>query len=176
MKLYVTRHGQTEWTVQNMVCGRTDCELTEAGRQQAGALAAKLHAYEIGVILSSPLKRAQQTAEILAGALKLTYEVDERLIEQSYGSYEGGSRSDPRFLNAIRQTASRLNGGEPFLRVVQRVYNLLDELPRRYPGQTVLLVGHGGVCKVIHTYFNDLSNKQYAAYKLDNCKLAVYDL
>ena len=57
MKIYVARHGQTQWNVQNKVCGMTDVCLTEAGKKQAEALAAAVGNYTIDVILASPLKR-----------------------------------------------------------------------------------------------------------------------
>ncbi|MBR7101581.1 MAG: histidine phosphatase family protein, partial [Clostridia bacterium] len=57
-----------------------------------------------------------------------------------------------------------------------RVYSFLNELKEKHPDKTVLLVTHGGVCRVIKTYFEDMTNEEYFNYSQDNCALAVYEL
>ena len=128
MKVYVARHGQTEWNAQNRICGRTDVELTEEGRRQAEELAESLTGRGVDVILASPMKRAIETARAV---------------------YEGADRLDPGFWAVKRTFAVRYPGGESMMDVAGRVYPLLKELKDRYPGRTVLLVCHGGVCRVI---------------------------
>lgn len=176
MKLYVTRHGQTQWTVENIVCGSTDCELIQAGINQAKELAEKVGDLGIDVIYTSPLKRAFQTAEILAEASGAPVIKDKRLTEQCYGAYEGGSRANEEFRKAWQQFPSRLKGGESVLQLVQRVYNFLDDINEQYHDKTVLIVGHGGVCKVIHSYFNDQSNAEFHSFNMQNCALEQYEL
>ena len=66
MKLYVMRHGQTDWNVAGKIQGSTDIELNETGIKQAEATKEKLLGENIDVIISSPLKRARKTAEIIA--------------------------------------------------------------------------------------------------------------
>ena len=83
MKLYVTRHGETEWNVQSKVCGTTDVELTEKGREQARKLAESIGG-DIGLIISSPLKRALETSQIIASGRDILVKTDIRLIEQNY--------------------------------------------------------------------------------------------
>ena len=88
MKLYVTRHGETTWNAANKVCGRTDVDLTERGREQARALGEKLRRQGVKIdrIVASPLKRAVETARLIAGQIgEPPISVDERLIEQEYG-------------------------------------------------------------------------------------------
>ena len=89
MKLYVARHGETEWNRLNKVCGRTDSPLTDKGLQQAQLLADGLENCPIDVIIASPLSRAQETARAVAERKHLPIITDERLIEQDYGMYEG---------------------------------------------------------------------------------------
>ena len=62
MKLYVARHGETEWNVRRKVCGRTDIPLTDTGIEQAKQLAEKAAELDIDIIIASPMIRAQQTA------------------------------------------------------------------------------------------------------------------
>ena len=64
--LYVARHGQTVWNAENKVCGITDVELTEKGKQQAKDLACQVSCYDINFIISSPLKRAVETSKIVS--------------------------------------------------------------------------------------------------------------
>ena len=85
MRLFVTRHGQTTWNVQNKICGRTDVPLTELGKQQAAALAAKTAHVGIDLIIASPLQRALVTAKAVAAVCGAPVVTDARLIEQDYG-------------------------------------------------------------------------------------------
>jgi broad specificity phosphatase PhoE len=175
MRLFVTRHGQTEWNVADLICGVTDVALTELGVAQAHDLAERLSTYQIDRIYVSPLKRAVATAEIVAGARGVGFTVDSRLTEQNYGIFEGVYRKDARFLAAKRNFLCRYPGGESAGLVAQRVYNLIDEVKERFAEQNILFVTHGGVCRVIETYFNDLTNEDYFRFGIKNCELKIYD-
>lgn len=175
MELYVTRHGQSEWNALSKVCGRTDSELTEKGLEQARDLADRVvrYRYPVTRVICSPQRRAKVTAEYAAAALGVPCEQDGRLIEFDYGAFEGADRKSWDFLNSKRQLAGRYPGGESALQVACRVYGLLDELKA---GQdTCLLVAHNGVCRVIHTYFVDLSNDDYFRFDLSNCEVKRYE-
>lgn len=89
MRLLITRHGQTDWNVAGKTQGRTDTELNETGIEQAKTVREKLMNYDIDVILSSTLKRAKKTAEIIADKRNIPIFYDEDLVERSYGEYEG---------------------------------------------------------------------------------------
>lgn len=174
--IYVARHGQTQWNLENKVCGRTDLPLTELGQQQAQLLAGRTKDLKIDVILSSPMLRARQTAAPAAALRSLDILVDDRLIEQDYGVYEGVSRFDEGFLTNKRHFAYRYPGGESMMDVAHRVYSLLDEIREKYTGKNVLLVCHGGVCRVIRTYFEDMTNEEYFHYSEENANVRCYDL
>ena len=175
MKLYVTRHGETEWNVQSKVCGTTDVELTEKGREQARKLAESIGG-DIGLIISSPLKRALETSQIIASGRDILVKTDIRLIEQNYGIYEGVNWRDERFLANKRNFAFRYPGGESMMDVAHRAYGLIEELKEKVPDRAVLLVCHGGVCRVINTYFRDMTNDEFFRYSLGNCVLEEYEL
>ena len=87
--LYLIRHGQTEWNLKKRLQGGKDSPLTALGRQQAQAVAVSLKTQPPSLLLSSPLGRARTTAEIIAGALGLTVEEDDRLGELRFGAAEG---------------------------------------------------------------------------------------
>ncbi len=168
MNIYFARHGQTQWNKDNRVCGRTDLPLTEKGKEQAQKLAENLATEKIDIIISSPLQRAIQTSEIVAKHFGCNIIIDERLIEQNYGIYEGVDRKNKDFLNNKRNFAYKYPDGESMMQVAVRVYPLIEELKERYAGKNVLLICHGGVCRVIKTYFQDMTNDEYFNYSLEN--------
>ena len=177
MKLYVVRHGQTVWNADNRICGQTDIELDETGILQAQALGRDKKLDEVDIIITSPLKRACRTARFIKGDRDIPIITDIRLTEQNYGIYEGMDRGTPGFLeNKTNFAYNYPGGGESMLRLGHRIYSLLEDLKEKYPGKTLLLVCHGGVCRMIRTYFQDMTNKEFAAYSPDNCSLAEYDM
>lgn len=176
MKIYVTRHGETEWNVLNKVCGLTDVELTENGIAQAKALADKVQDLNVGIVISSPLKRAYETGRMIAEKCSIPITTDPRLIEQNYGIYEGVDRKDPDFLANKRNFAYKYPGGESMMQLAYRVYGFLDEIKEKYSGENVLIVSHGGICRVINTYFKDMTNDEYFHHALPNCELMEYDI
>lgn len=176
MRIYAARHGQTQWNRENIVCGRTDLPLTDLGLGQAQLLAERTRDLKIDVIISSPMLRARQTAAPTAALHGLEVLVDQRLIEQDYGIYEGVSRFDEGFLNNKRHFAFRYPGGESMMDVAHRVYSLLEEIKTEYEGKNVLLVCHGGVCRVIRTYFEDMTNEEYYSYSEENAAVREYVL
>ena len=66
--------------------------------------------------------------------------------------------------------------GESLLKVVQRVYNFLDDIKLRYADKKVMVISHGGVCRVINSYFESLDNEDFFKFNLGNCKVLQYDL
>ena len=92
MEVWLLRHAETEWSRDGRHTGRTDVPLTKAGREHARALRDRLAGHAFALVLSSPLSRALQTAE-LAG---LAAEVRDDLVEFDYGDYEGVTTSQIR--------------------------------------------------------------------------------
>lgn len=176
MKLYAARHGETQWNAENKVCGRTDLPLTTLGHQQAQILCEKVGKLDVDLIIVSPLLRARQTAAPSAERWGIPVIVDERLIEQDYGIYEGVSRFDEGFLANKRHFAYRYPGGESMMDVAHRVYSLLEEIRDKHSEKNVLLVCHGGVCRVIRTYFEDMTNEEYFHYSEENAAIREYCL
>lgn len=174
--LYIARHGQTIWNAQNKVCGITDVELTEKGIEQATALARVIVDKKIDLIISSPLKRAIKTSKIVSEICNIPMEIDARLIEQNYGIYEGVDRKEEAFLNNKRNFAYKYPNGESMMQVACRVYGLIDEIKCKYEDKNVLLISHGGVCRIINTYFRDMTNEEFFNYTLKNGELEEYRL
>lgn len=176
MKLFVARHGQTTWNAQNKVCGITDVDLTEEGIEQAEKLADIVKNYSIDIVISSPLKRAVKTSQIVADKNNIALQIEESLIEQNYGIYEGVDGKNDSFLSNKRNFAYRYPDGESMMQVAYRIYGLIDKIKQQYQGKNVLIVSHGGVCRIIRTYFKDMTNDEFFHYALGNCKLEEYEL
>lgn len=89
MKLYLIRHGQTDWNIEGKIQGKTDIPLNQTGLHQARLLAEGMKQRKIAAIYSSPLHRARQTAELLAGEKGLPVRVLPELREVDFGLWEG---------------------------------------------------------------------------------------
>lgn len=142
------RHGQTAWNLQGLVQGHTDIPLNDTGRQQAHEAAAQFA--EIGdewdLIVSSPLQRARQTAQIVAEVLNISYEGDRAsLIEQNYGDAEGSLVSEL----PVRWPGRSFTNGEPDTELGARGLRALDALVAEFPDSRVLAVGHGAFIRRI---------------------------
>ena len=144
MDVWLLRHAETEWSRDGRHTGRTDVPLTDAGREVARALRARVADHEFGLVLCSPLSRARETAE-LAG---LEPQLRDDLVEFDYGSYEGITtdeiRSQRPGWNLWRDGCP---GGETADDVGRRVDGVIEEVLRA--DGDVALVAHGHVLRVL---------------------------
>lgn len=173
--VYFVRHGQTWWNVENKICGATDIGLTPKGHEQAietGKLIVE-QGIRADEILYSPLIRAADTAAHIAEITGLPLRAEPRLTEQAFGCYEGTPRHGAEFEEAKKSFVCRYGTGESMLHLAQRVYNLLDEL--RGQEQTYILVAHNGIARVVHSYFYEMTNAEYAAFGIPNCSIRRYE-
>ena len=175
MKLYISRHGQTPRNVEDLICGRTDVPLTEVGQQQAKLLAESALDKGIDVILCSPMLRARQTAQAVSDAIGVPIQIDERLIEMDFGTFEGTSRFGEEFQWIRAQMSTRFPGGESGFDVAYRVYSLLYEIKEKYADKTVLLVCHNCVSRAVRSFFMNLSTEEYGNYHAPNAQLVEYE-
>lgn len=178
MKIYSTRHGQTAYNKQEIILGTTDIDLDETGEKQAQELAEKIKELgSIDLMIVSPMKRAMKTARAVAEKCGIDMVIDERLREWDYGEYEGKSRFTEGFAeNKINFGVRMGKSGESLLQLSHRVYTALDDIISRYRDKNVLIVSHGGICRVIETYFNDMTTDEFANWFMDNCGLIEYNV
>lgn len=177
-QVYIARHGLTDWNLVPKVQGMTDIPLNEGGLKQANDLAEniKSQGLKFDKILHSPLIRAAETARIVAEKNNIPLKVEPRLIEQNFGKWEGWEckPGDKTFHMAKQQFMDNYENGESMMKVAQRIYNLLDELKNTDSDETYLLVTHGGIARVIQSYFYDLTNEEFASFQLENCEVRKY--
>ncbi len=156
MIIIAVRHGQTDWNAEERIQGRTDISLNEVGRKQAQDVAESLPE-TIDLIISSPLKRARETAEIINARFGTEIVIDERLIERNFGEYEGMLIKDVDMASLRRWTDNTPTpNGETIQEVAKRVFECLEYIKINYQGQNVLIVAHGHVLRPINWYFNGL--------------------
>lgn len=179
-KFYFVRHGQTVWNVENKICGATDSPLTEKGHEQARETAAeikrRMDAGEIHIdeIITSPLSRAYDTAEEISRITGIPMRKEQRLIEQNFGKWESTPRDGQDFKLAKQNFIDDYEGGESMFRVAQRIYNLLDDI-RKEPDKVYLLVAHNGIARFIMSYFENMTNEEFAAFGVKNAELREFD-
>lgn len=181
-RLYLVRHGETEWNKESKVQGRTDIELSSEGIKQAQLLAERLAGENIDYIYSSSLKRALRTAEIVADYKSCAIVKSEEYHEICLGPWEGMT------INEIREKYSehfrvykedpanfKLPGAETFMDLTERTYNAIIEIVREHKGRNILLVSHGTAIKaaIIRILGIDIIN--YSKFRIDNVSVSIID-
>ncbi len=176
MNIYSTRHGQTDLNKAELILGTTDVELNETGLLQADELAGKIAEMNcIDIIISSPMKRALKTSGIVSEKTGIPVITDERFREWDYGRYEGKSRFTDGFSeNKVNFGVRMGETGESLLQLSHRVFTAIDEIIRKYKNMNVLIVSHGGVCRVIEMYFHDMTTDEYSGWFMENCGIIKY--
>ncbi len=161
-RIWLTRHGETEWNARGMLQGHTDIPINELGRQQAGALASRFASQALISVWSSDLGRARETGAIVALALGLPAPtVDEELRERSFGVFEGLTRDEcasrhPEAWQAWQASAASPPGGEPLEGVALRMQRALERIFATAETGDSLVVSHGGAMRLwLRTVISD---------------------
>ncbi len=168
VRFILIRHGQTGWNREARFRGRIDIDLDETGMRQAQAVADRLTWCDASVIYSSPLKRAMATAEPIGQRLGLQIVPLEGINDMDFGSWEGRSidevkEQDKELFDMWRYSPEKLRipGGETLDDVRQRVAATVGDLAAKHDNDTVLLVTHRVVCKVLLCYLLGLGNSHF---------------
>ena len=148
-RLYLVRHGETEWSANGRHTSVTDLPLTDAGRDQALRLYGQLVPEDFGLVLSSPRHRARITAELAGFVGPHEPQVDEDLAEWAYGDYEGRTSDD------IQQTvpgwtvwAGPVPGGETAEQVATRLNRVVGRV-RDSGVEQAIAFGHGHALRAL---------------------------
>ncbi|MDT4915127.1 MAG: hypothetical protein QOC66_4255 [Pseudonocardiales bacterium] len=145
--LWLLRHGETEWSASGQHTSTTDLPLTEAGERQARAMRELIGDLSAALVLSSPRRRAVDTAR-LAG-LDVS-ETTEDLAEWNYGEYEGRTTAEIREQNPTWSLwTDGVPGGETSAQVAGRADRVLTRAASALPDRPVVLVGHGHISRVL---------------------------
>ena len=155
LRLLVLRHGETEWSRARRFTGARDIGLTALGQRQAEAAAAAL-APPLHAIYATPLERARTSAEVIAKPHQLTVRLEPRFADMRFGAWEGLTRDEaaamtPALYDDWRRAPRSVTppGGEPLTAVAARVAEGILNLQARHAGETVTLVTHAIVVRLI---------------------------
>ncbi|WP_448003480.1 histidine phosphatase family protein [Agromyces bauzanensis] len=171
MLLALIRHGQTDWNLALLMQGRTDIPLNDAGREQALVAASALATEPWDAVVSSPLVRARETAEIIATSIgvPLGGAYDE-LVEQDFGVAEG----TPVAELDLRWPLRDFEGKEPDHEVGPRGIRALDRIARDHAGGRVLAVAHGTLIRHTLAAISGHDARRYP--RLDNASSSMVRL
>ena len=167
-KLYLTRHGETEWNEKGMMQGWQDSPLTELGENQAIWLRERMKNLHIDIIYSSPIGRAFDTAKIIKGDRNIPLITDEGLKEMNFGLWEGqnyeilkAADKDNHFnFWNVPSKYVPTGDGETFNEIKERSFNTINKILEKEKGKTILIVTHTITLK---SFLNSLEKKDIDA-------------
>ena len=175
LRLYIARHGETDWNVQHRLQGWTDRPLDETGRKQAAALAESLKGVHIDAIYSSTLSRSRDTAQTVAGKTMTVKSLD-GLRERNYGHFQGGLDMDPEYLRRMNDWNDRLDEGESLNQLLARTRDSLALIRHEHPSGNVLIVAHRITNQMILRALLDLTPEQTVKITQDNDEVYLVEL
>ena len=174
------RHGQTTSSKGKIYSGRRDIPLTDHGREQARRAAQQLAGAGIDAVYTSPLIRARDTAEAIAGATGAPLTVEPRLIEVDYGTFEGLDRegAEAKLGSAFVDWRA-----DPFGKTVRGAEPLADALARARAATAdviaahdhPVLVGHQGILRIVLIALGDLAPQDYFTRRLHEAEPIVVE-
>ena len=180
LRIYLARHGQTDWNVQKRLQGFKDVPLNATGKKQAEELKQKMSGIQVDAIYSSALQRSRETAQIVAGD-RVVISLPE-LNEQFLGKFEGAylDGRDPtleaEYDKRNVDPNDTLDGGESTNQHYARVKIALEKIRKDHPQGTVLIVGHGGTNVLIMRELLNLTAEQADSIHQANDELYLIEL
>jgi len=182
--ILLARHGETDWNREGRMQGQSDQPLNALGRAQAGALAEALVGVELAAVYSSDLRRAYETARIVADARGMDVVVTAALREVDFGEWEGMRRDEIEHRFPVGHSRwRRYEGhgwehGESYEEMGARVVAAVLGIAAGHPGEQVLLVAHGGPIRAVHAHASGLSAPEARRETpiVENCHVARLEI
>lgn len=167
--LYVVRHGETDWNAKGLIQGHTDVPLNEEGKKQALDLARELKEIGFRAIFASDLKRAQETAVIIARLHKKSVITTHLLRERTFGPFEGRSKEEIfQVEELLNDPQKRKKYGEEHdfypendQAITDRFFEFSSDVHKTHRGKTILAVTHGGVIRGLLKHLGTKSKTGY---------------
>lgn len=179
----LVRHGQTEWNRIERFRGQADVPLNETGLAQAEATGRRVAGqWQPVAVYSSPLSRAVKTAEAIARHFDLSVQTHPSLIDIDYGEWQGLTPDEARtrwpeqvdqWYNHPEQV--HIPGGETLDDLHTRAMQTVKELASRYSGQTIVLVGHTVINRIILLGVLGLGNDRFWHLRQETCAINVFE-
>lgn len=183
-RLYLVRHGQTDWNLERRYQGSIDIPLNETGKQEARSVSQKLKEIPFVAAYASPLSRAQETAQLILEGRPLEIQTHSSLVELSFGPLEGKIVHDVhaeypdrvslrQSLKNQEQLAFKIVPGvESGTEAVQRVLPALLDIAQAHIDQDVLIVTHGGI---IHSLLVHIEDHDWSSFRIQNGEVVIFD-
>ena len=175
LRLYIARHGETDWNLEHRLQGWTDRPLNETGRRQAVELADALKGIHLDAIYSSTLSRSRETARTVAGSTMTVKSLD-GLRERNYGHYQGGSDTAPEYLRRSNDWTDRLDDGESLNQLLARSRDGLAQIRREHPTGNVLIVAHRITNQMLLRALLDITPEQTVKIVQDNDEVYLVEI
>lgn len=182
MKIYLARHGQTDWNKEMRAQGTQDIPLNETGRAEAKELAKQLKNVNFDAVYASPLSRASETAKITVGdRYQINY--DDRLVERTFGDYEG--KIVVAWLDLVEGvdisdvSLDEIPGGvETAKSMFGRAESFINDLKSQYNNDAkILIVGHGGIFRAFDWVMLNRNGKSLTeANNLKHAEIKEYEI
>ncbi len=176
------RHGETAWNREGRVMGRQPVDLDEAGRAQVEMAVPLARELAPDLIVSSPLARAAQSAEIIARAVGgIEILTDDRLEEVRYGAWEGKTYyqlvKDDSYINYRKAPLDSMTpGGETIRQVQERGVAAVDAAIRTHRGKRILFVSHGDIIRTVLCHYMGLDLHHFHRLRVDNAAFSAVEI
>ena len=180
LRIYLARHGETEWNLERRQQGGTDTTLNATGRQQAAKLRDLLRGLRLDAVYASTLSRSRETAEIVRGQVPL--KSDAGLNERKLGKFEGRrvDASDPEIAAEYKRRGNdpddTFDGGESLNQFYERVRHTISSIREQHTTGTILIVGHLGTNRMILRTLLGLTLEQAQAFNQANDDVYLIEL
>lgn len=177
MILYLVRHGETVTNKSGLIQGQRDVELSDKGIEEAEELKDLISSLDIDIVISSPLKRAIDTAKIITDN-KYPINIDDRIIERDWGLIEGIKFTEvDSFKNWNFSENTDDNQIERVQDFLKRLSEFLEDLRSKYPDKKVLVVAHSAVLRGMHYIINGIpEDGDLLKIEIPNLRIIEYEL
>ncbi len=181
--IYIVRHGETDWNIQELMQGHTDVPLNTNGIKQAEEIARDLKDIYLDVIYSSPLSRALETATIINTYHKIKIICDDAIRERQFGSLEGKTYKEviefhPAliFSETWNYPDYRPPGGESVNDIKKRIVYFSNKILKKHSGKSVLIVSHGVALRILIGSFLGTPPEQFTKLRMKNAALTIIEI
>ncbi|HEY4689707.1 MAG TPA: histidine phosphatase family protein [Anaerolineae bacterium] len=181
VRLYLIRHAESIWNAEGRVQGQADPPLSERGLSQAGQVADRFRGQPIAALYSSPLQRARQTAECIAGTIGRPVQVEERLKEHNMGLFTGLvwmeiAQQFPEFAAAWMHQAMDMPGGEKQHVFRARATGVIEDIAARHPDSRVIVVSHSGIFGEYLAHLLGLHPEKRHPFRFENASISEVEV
>lgn len=176
MKLYVVRHGEIMENANNCLVGRINSFLTANGIKQAKQVSNYFKDKKIDLIVSSPLDRCKQTAQIISKNVPIIY--SDKLLGRDHGEFTGKPRDSINFDEYWNYKKNiQYKKAESVKHLYNRVATLIEELKEKYKDKNIIIVTHSGIMRVLYYYFKGIPDDGILSeITIKNCEVFEYDI